>query len=196
MPTAQLTLRNPACQLRSYHGTQALGLPLCPPCQSLLLLALLTLLQPHQPLGCFENTYQGHAPSGLCTVPLWKCLPTPLWASSQGPTYPLFPSHLALSCLSPDRILPPHLPSVGPVFCPSLPPECHFPREVSLSVPPLLYSQHLDGCLRHSRCSVKTSGVADAKASPCFPLDSGVCVRTCACLLGQLGTLLRPISWV
>lgn len=97
MPTARLALRNPACQLRSYRGTQALGLPPSPPCQSLLLLASLTLLQPHQPLGGFENTQQGHAPSGLCTVSLWKCLPTPLWASSQGPPSAPLPSGFVLS---------------------------------------------------------------------------------------------------
>ena len=156
-------------------------------------------------------------PHSLCSSPtsLWAVLRThsramppqgfalflsgnvsPLHSGPAPRVLPLLPSHLALSCLSPAHFSPPHLPSICPVFCPSLPPECHVPRAVSLSVPSLLYSQHLEGCLQQSRYSIKTSGVTDAKASPCFPLDSGVCVQMYACLLGQLGTLLRPISWV
>ena len=41
------------------------------------------LLQPHQPLCCFEDTHQGRAPpQGFVLVALWKCPPQPR-ASSQ-----------------------------------------------------------------------------------------------------------------
>lgn len=106
--------------------------------------------QSHQPLGGFEHTQQGHAPSGLC-IGFSLGNVSPLHSGPAPRALPPLPSHLACLVFFPEHFSPPHLPSV--LFLPISP--THNATSPGQSV-----------CLSHHCCILST----------CM----GACHRACA----------------